>query len=441
MNLYFKCIYIILCFSSFLLADEHTGYVKQIEFSFCMDECGEYYLEAEDGTYIANIMSSSAAISLNQYVGRFVDVVVGDEQWCVECGALPVQQIEIAYDCEDPVACFTDPCDGVLCEVGYECFSDYCGGCYSDCNVQEQDCLDVANLDFGMCDMFLGYGWDGDGCVGVSGCGWSLDGIDYSDYFYSNSEECELACSDNSDSCDEDEVLINDLCFNALDIAYIQEMIDNSYASNIDLGCEEWDNYCGSPNPYMDSPDNWGWIGYDGTGYPMPGNSNGFVEPLELGIQEWENGRLTSIMCGAYIYCQLSGEIPEIQEGQLTEIDQFRFEFNYLSGHIPESICDLGLNDDDYLEFDLAGNYLCPPYPECVENAIEIQNTEDCMDINIGDIDSNGQIDIIDVVMLVSFILGDEDPNDSEFLLADFNFDGFLNILDVIDMVSAILEN
>ena len=120
MNLYFKCIYIILCFSSFLLADEHTGYVKQIEFSFCMDECGEYYLEAEDGTYIANIMSSSAAISLNQYVGRFVDVVVGDEQWCVECGALPVQQIEIAYDCEDPVACFTDPREGVISEVGYE---------------------------------------------------------------------------------------------------------------------------------------------------------------------------------------------------------------------------------------------------------------------------------------------------------------------------------
>ena len=42
--------------------------------------------------------------------------------------------------------------------------------------------------------------------------------------------------------------------------------------------------------------------------------------------------------------------------------------------------------------------------------------------------------------MLVSFILGDESPNDSEFLLADFNFDGFLNILDVIDMVSAILQ-
>ena len=47
-----------------------------------------------------------------------------------------------------------------------------------------------------------------------------------------------------------------------------QEMIDNSYASNIDW-CEIG-IIIGSPNPYMDSPDNWGWIGYDGAGYPMP---------------------------------------------------------------------------------------------------------------------------------------------------------------------------
>ena len=91
-------------------------------------------------------------------------------------------------------------------------------------------------------------------------------------------------------NCDSGYMEINDFCFHEGDISVLQKMIDNSYASNIDLGCEDWDNYCGSPNPYMDSPDNWGWINYDGVGYPMPGNSNGFVEPLELGIQDWENG-------------------------------------------------------------------------------------------------------------------------------------------------------
>ena len=47
--------------------------------------------------------------------------------------------------------------------------------------------------------------------------------------------------------------------------------------------------------------------------------NNNIVEPLELGYQKWENGRLTELMCGAYIYCGLSGEIPE-NISELTEI-------------------------------------------------------------------------------------------------------------------------
>ena len=49
---------IIVILSSFLYSEEYTGYVRQIEASFCMDECGEYYIETEDGEYIANIISS-----------------------------------------------------------------------------------------------------------------------------------------------------------------------------------------------------------------------------------------------------------------------------------------------------------------------------------------------------------------------------------------------
>ena len=111
---------------------------------------------------------------------------------------------------------------------------------------------------------------------------------------------------------------INGLCFHDGDIGVLQKMIDNSYQSGIDLGC--YDNiYCGSPNPYMDSPDSWFWVTVDSVYYEWTGDSNGVVDPIELGIQEWENGRLTSLMCGAYIYCQLSGPIPE-EIGNLSEI-------------------------------------------------------------------------------------------------------------------------
>ena len=107
--------------------------------------------------------------------------------------------------------------------------------------------------------------------------------------------------------CDDGFIEINELCFYNDDIEVLQSFIDNSYSSGIDLGCDDYGGwYCGSPNPQMDSiEDAWYWNTVDSTTY-LFANGNGIVEPLELGIQEWENGRLESIMCGAYIYCELS---------------------------------------------------------------------------------------------------------------------------------------
>ena len=50
-----KYIKLLLILCSFLFSDEYTAYVRQIEMSFCMDECAEYYLETESGTYIYKI--------------------------------------------------------------------------------------------------------------------------------------------------------------------------------------------------------------------------------------------------------------------------------------------------------------------------------------------------------------------------------------------------
>ena len=106
------------------------------------------------------------------------------------------------------------------------------------------------------------------------------------------------------------------------------------------------------------------------------------MDPLELGLQTWENGRLKSMMCGAYIYCQLSGDMPE-NIYQLTEIEQLRLEFNYLSGNVPESICELNIEYEDYLSFDLTGNLLCPPYPSCIQDHIGNQDTANCEEVAI----------------------------------------------------------
>lgn len=59
-----------------------------------------------------------------------------------------------------------------------------------------------------------------------------------------------------------------------------------------------------------------------------------------------------------------------------------------------------------------------------------------------GDVDSNGLIDILDIVIMVNIILGTHpDPDPIQLILGDLNNDGVVNILDVIQAVNIILGN
>ena len=235
--------------------------------------------------------------------------------------------------------------------------------------------------------------------------------------------------------CDAGFVEINNLCFHEGDFSVIQKMIDNSYQSGIDLGCSEWDDYCGSPNPYMDDPESWFSKVIDGVSYDFA-NGNGIVEPLELGMQEWQNGRLKTIMCGAYIYCQLSGPIPE-EINTLTELEVFRVEGNYFNGFIPESICEFDLSYNDYLAFDVGYNYLCPPYPDCLsEEDIGYQDTSECIECseNQGDLNSDSEVNILDILIMVNCIF---DNNCDE--CSDIDYNGTTNIQDCILLVNLVL--
>ena len=57
------------------------------------------------------------------------------------------------------------------------------------------------------------------------------------------------------------------------------------------------------------------------------------------------------------------------------------------------------------------------------------------------DINSDGQVNILDVVMLVNFVLGDETPSNNELITSDLNNDEVLNVLDIVTLVNLILDN
>ena len=58
---------------------------------------------------------------------------------------------------------------------------------------------------------------------------------------------------------------------------------------------------------------------------------------------------------------------------------------------------------------------------------------------DLGDVNQDGSIDVLDVVVTVSFIIGSTEPTPYEFWAADFNGDAAINVLDVVLIVNVIL--
>ena len=58
--------------------------------------------------------------------------------------------------------------------------------------------------------------------------------------------------------------------------------------------------------------------------------------------------------------------------------------------------------------------------------------------MQLGDINADGQINVVDVVNLVNYILGG-DITEEQIALSDYNQDGQVNVVDIVNIVSEIL--
>jgi hypothetical protein len=62
-------------------------------------------------------------------------------------------------------------------------------------------CMDMSELDFGLCDMFLGFTWLNGSCAPMSGCGYTIGNIDYSPNFYATQWDCQQNCGNPLTDC------------------------------------------------------------------------------------------------------------------------------------------------------------------------------------------------------------------------------------------------
>jgi len=214
---------------------------------------------------------------------------------------------------------------------------------------------------------------------------------------YQYSEECES------------NYLFNGICTEQSDLDVLQQFIDNS-SETINM--------------------------------EMDDNNNGLIEPIELGTQWWVGGRLAELNCNydlanefplddlglsgnipseignlesmeflwlednqltgpipsgignlehlKYLilhYNQLSGSIPA-EMGDLASLEILKLNNNQLTGFIPDSICNLtlqfyGWNNLFGENFAVYNNQLCPPYPDCVDEYVGLQDTSNCAQTSV----------------------------------------------------------
>ena len=74
---------------------------------------------------------------------------------------------------------------------------------------------------------------------------------------------------------------------------------------------------------------------------------------------------------------QLSGSLGE-NISDLISLDKLRIEYNTLSGVIPQNICNLNLQWEDSISFNISNNMFCEPYPFCVQEVQGYQDTVNC---------------------------------------------------------------
>ena len=94
-------------------------------------------------------------------------------------------------------------CDGVTYDN--DCVATHWGGvtsytsgpCENGGVIIADPCTDVGQVDFGLCDMVLGYGVVNGVCSFISGCGWVVDNVDYSLALVPNFEDCQACLTEN----------------------------------------------------------------------------------------------------------------------------------------------------------------------------------------------------------------------------------------------------
>ena len=272
-----------------------------------------------------------------------------------------------------------------------------------ECGQNLEECEDLSGLDFGPCAMVLGIGYVNGECSYVSGCGWQIDGIDYINAFYDSIDDCNEQCN-NDVSCDDIEE--NYLALHS-----------GEYAEcDYDIDCMPVWGHCD--------------VSLGGCHYAV--NASIYPEEeINEQVESWlENDCITAVcdcMDLPYAVCN-SGEceLAYCSEPNPAGCSQTGCPEGYECGYDPTDCTASSCYCDE--SYDFWG---------CTEDC----GGGTCIPVQIlGDLNNDFEVNVLDIVLIVSFILMTDEPTDAEFYAGDINLDQQLNVLDVVAIVQMILN-
>ena len=297
-------------------------------------------------------------------------------------------------------------------------------------------CGDLSDFNFGSCEMIIGYGWNGEECTWFSGCGTvDEDGVDHTGSFFDSMEECNATCAD------------------VVTHGTLAGEVFYQWGDAIEL----------VTGALIQMHSSGGFI------FETETNENGFYL-----IEEIPHGNY-AVTCTVYTGETMTQEVEIIVGASAivdfwfgepwyeTAIMGMIYDANHENQVVHEAhimahgsdgviIETYSMEGFYWLSLPAVGNYLFTLSADgyfdldatiyvqgIIEHNFYLTPIDDGMDPQAGDINDDGEVNVLDVVALVNFVIFIEEPSDNEFWAGDLNQDNSLNVLDVVLMVNIIL--
>lgn len=182
-----------------------------VDFGLCAMALGVGYIEGQC-TFVSGCSYIADGIDYTSY---FYESIEDCQSSCpttgVEC--MDLGDIDFGF-CDFPLgialingSCIgISGCDYTVDEVDYSgFFYTELADCLENC-AEEIECQDVGGIDFGECEMYLGTALIYGECMNLSGCGYVVNEIDYSGYFFESIESCDTQCGSGNECVDPDQI-------------------------------------------------------------------------------------------------------------------------------------------------------------------------------------------------------------------------------------------